>query len=112
MSLSRNYIFSFNGELMLGTVTGSNGYNPVSAESMIGYLRNCNRSRITGVVSAEELPVDNAHRCNVRISKFDEHISVMIEDWKTGNVLFEYSGIICQGSLVEVVNGEGDDDSN
>lgn len=113
MSLSGNYLFGLDGYLMSGNITASDGYNPVSAESMLGYLRNCNQSRITGVVSAEGLPIDNACRCNIHISKFDEHISIKIEDWKTGNVLFGYNGIICKCSLIEVVNSEqGDDDSN
>ena len=106
MSLSGNYIFSFDGRLMLGTVTASVGYNTVSADLMVGYLRNCDQSRITGVVPAEGLPIDNAHRCNVHINKFDDHISINIEDWRTGKVLFGYSGIIRQGSLIEVANDE------
>ena len=101
MSLSEKYLFNFNGNQMLGDVKAYNGDIPVEPERMIYYLRECDKSKITAVVSAQGFPCDDTNKCKVYMILSGEEINITIEDRKTPTILFSYNGIIQNGKLIK-----------
>lgn len=96
MTYSREYMFILDGVGMNGTVFACQGFAPKDPEEYIDIFRNCNKSRIQGIVMVPSDLNDNKYlneKCKVYIAVDKGIADITIEGW-SGERLFHYSGEI------------------